>query len=413
MNGGSNKDFVRYNTGAMDSNLFLMGMQNSWFQYRAWEVISDKVRDIKKKTITDNLSFGGEVSIEFDKIATLLEDVKVDTTISALTPSGTGTYARFCDFLGIALYPNIYVSYASNSVQKYNSISLFCKHLRDSTRKDGNIYDEQLAGKLTPAQRNTRATAPQTVRTYLKPYWYKLAGHCPILTALANKLKITMNFANLQDVVQTDYTGGASASIQKVEFIYDVLNVTGTERDQFAETTFTPEGMSYLFEETHSVVNYKIPAGSTDFKVPLTQFVLPWSTGYGFFQKYADVNTLNAKKPFEFSISDLALITEARLQDGDVGNFEVLYGTKDSADRYAKKNVCSFFKVPHLFFTVSEAADIKNANFGSFNASNINDFSVYLKFANALAEDYSFSLVLFEHNWINHQRGEIQKIFAV
>ena len=78
---GSNKDLIRLNTGAMDGNLFLMGYSNSWFQYRAWEVISDKVRDVKRKTVTDNLSFGGEVSVEFDKIATLLEDVKVDVTI--------------------------------------------------------------------------------------------------------------------------------------------------------------------------------------------------------------------------------------------------------------------------------------------------------------------------------------------
>lgn len=410
---GSNKDLIRLNSGAMDGNLFLMGYSNSWFQYRAWEVISDKVRDVKRKTVTDNLSFGGEVSVEFDKIATLLEDVKVDVTISALTPTGTGTYARFCDFLGVALFPNISLSYASNSLQKYSSLSLFTKYMRDKNRKDGIVQERQLAGRLTEAQRNTRATNVQVVRTYIKPYWWKLAGHSVILTALSNKLKITLNFANLQDIVQTDYTGGATATIQKVEFIYDVINLTGIERDQFAQRVFTDEGETYLFEETHNVLNYKIPAGVSDFKIPLNQMQLPFSTVYGFIQKYSDVSTVNQKKPLEFNLDDYALVSETRLKEGENADFVVSYGLKDTADQYIKKNVSSVLSVPHFFYCVTEAADIKNANFGSFNAALVNDFHIYIKFAAPLAVDMAFSVVLFEHNWMNHQRGEIQRIFAV
>lgn len=410
---GSNKDLIRLNTGALDNQLFLMGYSNSWFKYEAWTVISDKVRDVKRKSITDNLSFGGEVSIEFDKVATLLEDVKIDTTISALTPVGTGSYARFVDYLGIALFPNIYVTYASNSVQRYTSNALFCKMMRDSNRKDYRMYDRQLAGRMTASERNTRAKGTQVIRTYVKPYWYKLAGHSVVLTALSNKLKLTLDIAALDNIIQTDYTNGATATIQKVEFIYDVLNVTGPERDEFAEQTFSPEGMAYLFEETHGVLNYKIPAGSTEFKVPLNSLILPWSTGYGFFQKYSDVNTPKGNKTFEYDPADLNKITVAALREGDNADFERLYGIKDSADRYAKKNCSSFFRFPHLFFTVSEVADIKNANFGSFNASQINDFHVSLTFNAPLDVDYAFSIVFFEHNWINHQGGEIQRIFAV
>lgn len=410
---GSNKDLIRLNTGAMDGNLFMMGYSNSWFQYRAWEVISDKVRDVKRKTVTDNLSFGGEVSVEFDKVGTLLEDVKVDTTISAITPAGTGTYARFCDFLGLALYPNIYVTYASNSLQKYTSLSLFTKYMRDKNRKDGSLQEDQLAGSLTEAQRNTRATASQVVRTYIKPYWWKQAGHSVILTSLSNKLKITLGLANLNDVMQTDYDGVSTASITKVEFIYDVINLTGIEREQFAQRVFTDEGETYLFEETHTVLNYKIPAGNTDFKIPLNTMQIPFSTAYGFIQKYSAVSTTNQKKPFEFDLADYALVTETRLRESENSDFVVSYGLKDTADQYCKKNVSSCLYIPHFFYCVSEAADIKNANFGSFNAQNASDFHIYVKFASALAVDMAFSVVLFEHNWINHQRGELQRIFAV
>ena len=98
---------------------------------------------------------------------------------------------------------------------------------------------------------------------------------------------------------------------------------------------------------------------------------------------------------------------------GENADICVLYGLQESADQYVKKNVGSVFSAPHFFYSVTEALDIKNANFGSFNAALVNDFHIYLKFASPLAVDMAFSVVLYEHNWMNHQRGEIQRIFAV
>jgi hypothetical protein len=396
----------------MDASLFMLGYANSYFKYQPWECISDKVRDIKRKVVTDNLNFGGETSIEIDRVGTLLEDIKIDTEVTALTPTGSGTYYRFCDYAGLAIFPTITLSYASNTLHKYDAESMFFKHLRDSNVKDYELYDAQLAGELSAAQRNTRASATQTFRTYLKPWWWKNAGHCVVLTALGNKLKITLDIANLQDIVQTDYTS-ASATINKVTWIYDIINVSGTERDSFQRYPMSEEGVTYLFEDTHSIKNYKLTAGTDEYIIPLNGLSLPFSSAYAILQPYVDVSTPYAKKKFEPPLATILTVSEAILREGEVADFDKSFGLKDVVDKYNKKHMASLYRKCILFWGMSEVCDLKNANLGSFNSSNLNDLQVKLKFSSTVTADLAFSITFFEHNWINHQGGELQKIFSV
>lgn len=407
----SNRILLRLNTGAPDGSLFMQGIENSYFAPCQWKVISDKIRDIQTNLFTQNIGFGQTLSFTFDKVGTLLEDVKLDLTLSPIVGAGVGTYVRACDYLGLALISNIQLTYQQNTIMTWDPLALYVKNLRDHDITHRTVFDDQLAGKLTHAQRNTRATAVQTTRTYMKPYWYGLACHCPIITALANRIQFKVQFANVSDFVQTDYTNGATVTLQTANVVYEVINTTGKERDQFARLGFTPMGLTYLVEQTHDLLLQKIPAGSTKFAIPMIGFVLPFSTQYFLFQSAADTIVPYQKKLYEPSYQDLGLISKFQISDGSNANFITLYGPRDFADHWQKHHCKSQYRAPVISFCATEISDLKNANLGSFNASNINNFQVYFEFTAPLAQDYYVSIINFEHNWVNHQGGELQTVF--
>jgi hypothetical protein len=407
----SNRVLLRLNTGAPDASLFSQGIQHSFFRPSQWQVISDKIRDIQINTQTQNLTLGQTITFEFDKVGTLAEDTKIDWYLSAITGSGSGTYVRACDYLGLALIPTVQINYQQNTIQTYSNVDLFLENIRDHDITHRQVFDYQLAGGLTPAQRNTRAAAAQKVRTYLKPYWYGLASHCPIITSLANKIKFKLTLASASDFVQTDYSGGATCSLSQVDFIYEVINTTGTERDQFSKLTFTPKGMTYLFQQNHDLLYQSIPSGSTSYTIDLKGFVLPFFALYGIFQRNSEVSTAYQKKLFELSWSDFRYINQITIKNGSTADFIVLKAPFDFSDQWQKHHVKAQWRQPIFGYFPSEVVDIKNVNLGSFDASNINNFQIKFEFTEALPVDFQVSIVNFEHNWINHQGGELQTVF--
>lgn len=408
----SNRVLLRLNTGAPDGSLFATGLQRSYFRPCQWQVIADKIRDIQVNDIVSGVALGSSISVDFEKSGTLLEDTKQDFTISAVVGNGTGTYARVCDFGGLALVPQISLIYQQNTIQTYTNVDLFLKYIRDHDITHRNVFEYQLGGRLTEAQRNTRATAPQTFRVYLKPYWYQLAGHCPIIVALANKLKFKINIAAAQDIIQTDYTGQATVSLTSSRNVFEVVNVTGTDRDSFSRLTFTPAGQTYLFEETHDLAYEEIPAGVTKKTINLKGFVLPFSSQYILFQRAADLTTPWAKKPFEFSDYDFqTYIDKVTIKDGSNANFITLQSPFDFGDHFQKHHSKAQWRYPIIAYCPSEIADLKNINLGSFNAANINNFQLFMEFKQALPVDFMVTVVNFEHNWVNHQGGELQTVF--
>ena len=409
----SNRFLLRLNTGAPDGSLFATGFQHSYFKPCQWQVIADKIRDIQTADVIGNLTLGTTISIEFDKIGTILEDTKLDLTLSAVVGAGVGTYARVCDFGGLALVPQVQLTYQQNVIQTQTNIDLFVKYLRDHDITHRRVFEYQLGGRLSAAQRNTRATAPQTFRTYLKPYWYMLAGHCPIIVALANKLKFKISLAAAADFIQTDFTNQATVTLTAAQSVFEVVNTTGIDRDTFSRLTFTPAGQTYLMEETHDIGYQTCVAGSARNVLDLKGFVLPFSSQYFLIQRALDVTTPWAKKPFEFSASDFnTYFSQLVVRDGSNANFITLRSPFDVGDHWQKHNAKSQYRVPNVIgYFPAEIADLKNINLGSFNAANINNFQLVIDWKAALPADFVVTIVNFEHNWVNHQGGELQTVF--
>lgn len=408
----SNRLALRYNTGPQDGSLFALGFEYCLFKYQPWEVAGDKVRQTDKTTfVQSEISPGKKIALEFEKTGTFLEDVIMKTTYGPVTGIGAGTYARFIDWAGLGVVQKIEVTYQQNTIQSYDNLGLFIDYFRDHDITHRNVFRDGLAGGLSTSRRNTRALSNQVFSTYLKPYWYGMRGHCPLLTALANKIRILIYLAPLTDILESDYTQGATSTLTQIEFLSEIINLTGADRESAVMPTFTPRGLSYLVQRK-SVISYqKIPAGTTSYVVNLSGLTNPFYAIYFILQRNSEQNTNFQKKPFKLNISDFKNISYSAFRDSSNIKLQEISDYRDFANIWQKFHCGSQWVAPIGFYSATEIADLKNACLGSWNAQNINNFQHEIKFSTPLAEDLLITYVIYEHNWINHQAGEISTVF--
>lgn len=406
-----NRQLLRINTGAADGSLFAHGFDNSYWARRPWAILSDKVKARFRPVFVQNLGFGLTWNFKYPKNGVLLEDTYLEISISSLVGAGAGTYARFCDYLGYALCKQLSLNYTQNNLMILRPSHMFIKHLRDYGIINFEIFDDMVKGNLTAAQRNTLAASPQVVKIPLKFFWDLLPCHTPVITALAQELEFTLDINDLGNIIQTDYTNGATATITQIRPVYDVINFTGSDRDESTAPTFTARGQTYLFEETKNTGYVTIPAGSTQFNYRFQGFTQPFSSIYFTFQPASDVTTLNNKKPFELTASDFKLLQSYNIKDGELLIQDIEQVGIEQQEQYQRKHRISKYRKPVGFLSISEIADIKNQNLGSLNPSQMSDFMFNATFTGALPVDYVINFIFFQHNWLNHQAGEFQRAF--
>lgn len=407
-----NRNLIRLNTGAADGSLFTRGFHNTFYIRQPWTIRTDRVRSRERDDVLSTVTLGMPLNYQYKKEGALLEDTFIELTLSAVTPAGVGTYARYVDFLGYAILKKLTLLSSQNLLEEKTGVDMFIKHIRDYGYLTSDIYDAMVQGNLTAAQRNTNAAAANVIKIPLKYFWDGLPCHTPVITALAQELRIKLDLGAVNEIVQTDYTNGASVTVTGARFIHEYINFTGQDRDQATAPTMSARGTTFLIEQTNngSMGYYTLASGGTKFTVPFTGFTAPWHSIYIPLQKAADVTTPYAKKPFELSLADFNNIKSIQLREGNV-IIQDYTNVQEIAERWCKYHMKGKWRFPLIFFTVSEYADIKNEANGSLNASNMNNFNMVIEFKAALGQDYVIYPVLFEHNWVNHQAGEMQRAF--
>lgn len=413
----NNRELLRINVGAADTNLFTRGWARTFFHRVPWNIATNTIRtrfrDLKTP-VSNNLNFGSTLTFEYPKNGVALEDIYLEITFSALTGVGLGSFARFCDFLGCAIIKEMRLGYAQYPLQRKTGQHLFINYLRDHPIDKRQIYDDFLAGNLPPAIRNTRATGTQVIRIPLKFFWYKLACHAPITVALSQLLKIEIDLAAATDVIQSDYPD-VTASISSAKFVYDMIQTTGADRDEASLPLISnPKGMTFLIEQTNSsAMGYtKIPIGSTSAKIDLKGFTMPFASIYATIQNSSQIyGPSYTKDPYRLPLALFNNIKKYEWRDNElvIESYEAPF---DTLDRWEKKHVVAEWRKPILFGCVAEIADIKNQATGSLNASNIVNLNLYMEFNTPLTEEAVIYFTFFEHNWINQQGGEMMRIFT-
>ena len=262
-----NQEVIRAQTTPEDGALFAKGLKNSKWVPQNHVAFTE---DLRQKGVIElgSLRTGTQVVIPFEKTCTLLEDVEIEIDLPALTPAGGATYIRYVDFVILALLQSMKWSYVANNVATYNNVHTFCDIKKLCDEKRFNEY-QLVGGNLSPAARNTFATAPYRLRMLIPTPWQGKRYQAPPISALASKLTLTIDFASASQIVQTDGTKPASLNFD-ANIIFQQIHFTGATRQELTGLTATPNGLNYLVDDIYTV-DFDVPANF--FKATGNEFV--------------------------------------------------------------------------------------------------------------------------------------------
>ena len=418
-------NLLRTNVGVVDAKTFAQLSANSVngagvamyrslspYTKRSYYQQTDHIRQQNFEEKTENLRFGGDVGFNIEKTATCLEKLYLEVDISALTPSGAGTYARLCDYAGLQLLQKIRFTCTQQDFDSYPSLKNFISIMRNTSVGRFALETAPLGGGLSAIQRNARALASQTFRVDLKPYWDEIRSNSPILSAISRLLKVTFSLSDLPSLIQTDYTNGATATITGMRLAYDTVHLPGFERDALSREVLDARGLTSLYEDFHVFGPVKIPAGTTTQVIKLEGFQLPFFTSYGFLQLATDVDTQYNKKPFEMDFSLFNNIKTIQFRESQNLIIDELRGLDDFAKRWQENHSDIPYRTPLIVCrSAYDAKKVCHALSGSLNPQNFSNYSVRIEFNTATTADQYYTHCNVEPNFIVQQGGDIQNVF--
>lgn len=405
---------IRAQTTPEDGALFSVGLKNSKWVPEPHIAFTEDLRQINRTDLGE-VRLGTQLIIPIEKTCTLIEDVHFRFTPPALTPAGGATYTRFVDFLALALITRIRWSYGSNTLQEYSMLHQFQEYEEFSDEKRAN-YEYLTGGGLTAAARNTYAVDPYELTVKIPTPWIDKRCHSPCISALANKLTLTIDFAFPAAVVQTDGTKPASLSLAGCALDYQQIHFTGSTRQELTAITNGKNGISYLYDDV----------GNMSFQVAQNYFR---NTGNEFVQELRDIDgpiskmmiTIRTQDSLDPTSTDPAPYEiDSTFLDGlsyriVSNNMDLQDPESQLIDQVVKidKFIECRYDTQHVLILWAEFPKIKNCASGNLTFGNFTNPKLLLKNpslnANHPALDVSISY--YRHNWLVHQRGVIQKVW--
>lgn len=402
---------IRAQTTPEDGPLLETGFGNSLYRPQPHMSFSDHVREKVNLEHADQVT-GRKLIFDIEKQATMLEDLNLRVVFPALAVPGDGTYIRYADFPLWQLVEKITIKYTSNTLAEYDPDILFSDH-RFKSNEHQECTEAYANGGLTAAQRNTLATAPQTVRMRVPTPWFNKACHNPIISALANKIRVEFQLRQARDIIQTDGTKPATITLSGIRLEQQFIHVTGADRAEATSLTLRPDGLSYLYKEQQSV-HKVIPAGAlgpaNDFVIELNDFDGPITCITGMLRTSEQLDG-TSPDPAHYEI-DTTLLNGLtyRMTSNGISLFE-----ETEADRELPYTVQKYFGsgpgIEQILFYWDELPQAENVASGHISIGNFSNPKIFLRSAVANAEELTLTLIARRFNWLNAQAGNIQLIW--
>lgn len=405
---------IRAQTGPEDGALFSVGLKNSKWLPRPHVAFTEDLRQIANFEVPD-IRLGTEVIIPIEKTCTLIEDVYLEITPPALVGAGAFTYIRYAEYLALALLTKVKWSYGSNTLQEYNLLHQFQERNLKNDEQRAN-FDYLTAGNLSAAARNTYAAAPTPIRVKIPTPWIDQRCHSPCISALANKLTLTLTMAFPAAVVQTDGTKPAALTLSACKLSYQQIHFTGATRQEMTALTNRPNGLPYLYDDV-GLMEYQIPANT--FRATGNEFVQELRDIDGSVSRmYITIRTQAQLDPttadpdpyaidstylngLEYRITSNSMDLqdpETQIMDGIV-KFDKFYGCR--------------LDTQQVLVLWAEFPQTKNCASGSLTFGNFTNPKLFLKnpLLAGVHPALTVSIQFYRHNWLVHQRGVIQKVW--
>lgn len=403
---------LRANSGPEDVALFA-----ALLRYSKWapQNITAFTDDIRQKLINTKQLFpsGSELNFQFEKESTLLENIDLLVTPQALALPLGATFIRYVDYLAMAVVESFTWKYGGNSLQTYYPESDWSKiqFLTDEHKEN----EQKLAlGNLSAATRNTYALAPTPIRIKVPTPWACCRNKAPVIAGLANKLTLIVKFKTAPYFIETDGAKPQTINFDNVHLDYQAIHFTGKVRQEIVSLTMTPQGLSYLFDDI-AIGNFPVPANSfgpgkkvtldlTEFDGPIRKFNIIIRTN----AQLDPANPLIA--PYEIDTTYLNGL-----------NYRIISNNMDIQDPYdanqdsiwqINKFYNSKYQVLQVEALFEEFPEAQNMASGSLDFANYTAPKLILENPSLLLNpELTVTVEAHRHNWLVHQRGNIQKVW--
>lgn len=403
---------LRANSGPEDVTLFA-----ALLRYSKWapQNITAFTDDIRQKLIYPQNSFpsGSEINFQFEKESTLIESIDCLVTPEALTLPVGATFIRYVDYLAMGIVESYTWRYAGNTLQTYYPVSDWSKiqFLTDEHKEN----EQKLAlGNLSAAARNTYATNPTPIRIKIPTPWGCCRNKAPVIAGLANKLNLNIKFRTAPYFIETDGVKPQQINFNNVHLDFQAIHFTGKVRQELVSLTMTKQGLSYLFDDI-AIANLPIAADSfgpgKKVTLDLTQFDGPIRKFNFIIRSDLQLDPSNPLvAPYEIDTTFL-----------DGLNYRIISNNMDIQDPYNANQdsiwqINKFYngkyqvlQVEALFEEFPEAGNMAS---GSLDFSNYTAPKLILDNANLpIHPALTVTVEAHRHNWLVHQRGNIQKVW--
>ena len=405
---------LRANTDAESVALIEPGFQNSIFYKRPHMAVSDFALEKKINTpiAGSSAQSGQNVAFDIEKEGTVIDDVSLQFTIPALTIPVDGTYARYQD-CGLAhIFNYIEFIYSSTTLYRLSMDELFSDYQTKNDEKK-RIFDVMTKTNLTPAQRNTLATAPQTIRIKLNTLW-KGCGNQLALVSLSNKLRIAFRLNDAAAVVQTDGTKPLSLNYTDIRLVYNVGHIPGRERIDLSNMALRPDGVNTMFTDVIMVTKLiranELNTVNAGYELPLTEAVGAIRHIRGFLRTTEQVSSTTADTAYYEIDTSLLSDFEFEIKGNERRLFERTQYAIDQPE-YNDKYYQSGPEQDHFYAFWDVEHDNPHFASGHINLANFAAAKLVMKkYSNH--PDLELTLLFYRWNWTNLKNGNYQVIWS-
>lgn len=130
------------------------------------------IREEQDLNATTTPSAGGQsVRWEVNKSGDYIDKLWFKWLAPTLT-ANTGTFARYCDFVGYAIFKEIRLVYGNQILQRIRKDELFYWHNYFESDESQSCLNQLVGGKIPDAQRTALAGKPQYFKIPLHTWWF-------------------------------------------------------------------------------------------------------------------------------------------------------------------------------------------------------------------------------------------------
>lgn len=250
---------------------------NSWadtaFGYRGYSKITNFTWDWQSIDPTRSADWNKTLDFNIPKGAHYIGPMYLKATIGAL--ANTGGTSRFVDYLGFAMYPNIYVRYLTNQLQSIDHRVMQAYHKVYKKTDTQEAHDVLLAGNLSSQERTSLATGTQTIITPLPIFFTDHIHKFFLNEAITHDLKISVDTAQLLDVVQSTAGTPTGGAIVELELIYLSVYLQDEERDAHVDKTLDGAGEVMAINDYETQLDNDLGSGSSVYTIKITDLKSP------------------------------------------------------------------------------------------------------------------------------------------